>query len=239
MRPSVVGELRRTAGPVEDVVVLQDHVADGDRFFGDERNVAVGAADGEQPGEPVIDVRGGERVQMRVIPIGPLRHGFRNLVGEGVGISRRDMQHHVVGVALRAHMNAVRVQVERRCGELLRIEGDRLSLRRVLRVEEVLDGEAIESIVVMNDERFARIDFQGRRGVKTANRHLPVRGGAADQLIAVQQKVLDRYGHGVETRLALLRRKANFEHAILAREHHRLAEGRTNCRIEFSGGFLR
>ena len=141
LRPIGVVELRARAGAVEDVVVLKDHVPDRDRLLGDDREVAVGAPDREQAGEAVIDMRRGERVEVRVVPVGPLRHVGRHFVGVGVRRAGRHVEEDVVRIALGADVEAVGVEVERRLRQLRGIERHLLALRRVFRVVEVADGE--------------------------------------------------------------------------------------------------
>jgi hypothetical protein len=48
LRPVRVVELRKTIRAIEDEIVLQQHVSDGNAVLRDERQVAVRAADGEQ-----------------------------------------------------------------------------------------------------------------------------------------------------------------------------------------------
>ena len=137
-------------------------------------------------------------------------------------------------------MHAVDMQIERRRGHLSGVERHLLALRRVLRIEEIPDGEAGERVVEMDDQRLARKHLQGRRGVEIVARHLPVRRRAADQLIGEDEHVLDRLRHGIEAGLALLGDQPHLEHAVLAREHDRLAEvgpdrGIEACRSSPSG----
>src|SRR5262245_56338013 len=83
--PSHIVELRQAAGTVEDEVVLQRHVPDGNVFLRDERQVAVRSSDRQQSDETGIDVGRREPMQMTVIPIQSLRHVPWNVVGVGVG----------------------------------------------------------------------------------------------------------------------------------------------------------
>ena len=135
--------------------------------------------------------------------------------------------------------SAVGVQVERRRGQLLGIERHLLALRRVLRIEEVADGQAGQAVLEMDDQRLARKDLQRRRGIEIVARHLPVRRRAADHLIAEEQEVLDRRGDRVEAGLALMRGERHLEHAVLARQHDRLAELGPDRGIEGRFGVLR
>ena len=67
-----------------------------------------------RPAKPEINVGRGERVQVAVIPIGTLRHALGDVIGVGVRLAGRDVQHHIVGVTLGADMYAVNMQVDRR-----------------------------------------------------------------------------------------------------------------------------
>src|SRR5262249_39242171 len=51
--------------------------------------------------------------------------------------------------------------------------------------------------------------------------------------------VLDRLGYGIERCLALTGGEPDLEDAVLARQHHRFSELRSNCRIRSSLGSLR
>ena len=159
LRPVGVVELAASAGTVEDVVVLQHHVADRNPLLGDDRQAAVETADREQADHAEIDVRRRQHVQVAVIPVGALRVRLRDVVGVCVRSPRRHVQHHVVGVALGAHVQAVRVQVERRFSELLRIERHRLVLGDIGRTVEVADREAAQPVLEMHDQFFAREDL--------------------------------------------------------------------------------
>ena len=113
LRPGHIVELRQTAGAVEDEIVLKRHVADGNAFLRDERQVAVRSSDRKQSDEPGIDVRRGEPMKMTVIPVQSLRHVPGNVVGVRVGHPRREVQQHIVGISLRTDMGSVGVEIER------------------------------------------------------------------------------------------------------------------------------
>src|SRR5262245_22511034 len=51
LSPGRVVQLCKTIRATEDEIVLQQHVPDGNAVLCDERQIAVGAADREQPGE--------------------------------------------------------------------------------------------------------------------------------------------------------------------------------------------
>ena len=114
LRPVRIVELRQAAGAIEDEIVLQHHVPDGNAVLRDERQVAVRASDRKQADKTRIDLRRGEPVKMAVIPIRSLRHVFRDVIRVGIGHPGRDVQQHVVGIALRADVKAVDVKVQRR-----------------------------------------------------------------------------------------------------------------------------
>jgi hypothetical protein len=111
--PAQIVELRRTAGPVKDEVVLKRHVPDGNAFLRDERQVAVRSSDGKQTNQTRIDLRRSEPMKMTVIPVHSLRHVPRNVVGVGVGHPWRDVQQHVVGISPRTDMSSVGVEIDR------------------------------------------------------------------------------------------------------------------------------
>ena len=78
-----------------------------------QRQVAVGAPDRQQSGQAEIGLRRGEGMKVAMVPIRALRHVLRDLVGVGVGHPGRDVQHHVVGIALGTDVDAVNVKVDR------------------------------------------------------------------------------------------------------------------------------
>ena len=106
-------ELRQTTGTIEDEIVLKRHIPDGNVLLGDERQVAIGSSDGKQTDETGIDLRRSEPMQMTVIPVQPLRHVPGYVVGVGVGHTRRDVQHHVIGISPRTDVRAMRVEIYR------------------------------------------------------------------------------------------------------------------------------
>ena len=108
----------------------------------DQWEIPVSAPDREEASQPEIGVRCGERVQMAVIPIGALRQGSGNVIGVSVRHPGRNVQHHIVGIALGTDMRAVCVKVDWRRGHLRRIEWHLFALRRVSRIEEVADRQA-------------------------------------------------------------------------------------------------
>ena len=167
-----------------------------------------------RPARPAIDVRRREPVQMAVIPVRSLRHVPRDVVGVGVRHPRRDVQHHVVGISLRADVQPVRVEIQRRRGHLLRIDRNGLTLGRVLRAEEIADREAGQAVPEVDDQLFAGKHLQRRRRIEIAARRLAVRRRAADQLVVEQQEVLDRLGHRIERGLALPRGEPDFERRL-------------------------
>jgi hypothetical protein len=236
--PSRIVELRQTAGTVEDEVILKRHVADGNAFLRDERQVAVCPTDGKQTRETCVDVRRSEPMKMRVIPEHPLRHVPGEVVGVGVGHPWGDVQHHVVGVSPRTNVSPVGVEVDRRRGHLLRVDRDGLAVRRVLRTEVIADGQAGEAVLEMDDQPFAGKHMQRRRRIKIAARLPSVRRRAADHLIVEQKKVLHGCGDRIEVGLALPRGEPNFEDAVLALQRHRLAEFRSSGGIRSSLGGL-
>ena len=110
--PGQIVELRQTASAVKDKIVLQRHVPDGNVLLGDERQVAR-SPDRNQPHETLIDLRRREPMEMTVIPVQPLRHVPRDVVGVGVRHPRRDVQHDIVGISLRADVRAMGVEIYR------------------------------------------------------------------------------------------------------------------------------
>src|SRR5262249_26962530 len=112
LRPVRIVELCQTVRTVKDKVILERHVADGNVFLGDERQVAIRSSDRKQTSETDIDLRCSEPMKMTVIPVQPLRHVSGYVVGVGVGHSRRDVQHDVVGIALRTDMRSMRVEID-------------------------------------------------------------------------------------------------------------------------------
>ena len=111
--PAQIVELRQTASAVKDKIVLQRHVPDGNVLLGDERQVAVRSPDRKQTHETLIDLRRREPMEMTVIPVQPLRHVPRDVVGVGVRHPRRDVQHDIVGISLRADVRAMGVEIYR------------------------------------------------------------------------------------------------------------------------------
>ena len=176
---------------------------------------------------------------MTVIPIQSLRHVPGNVVGVGVGHAWRDVQQHVVGMSPRTDMCSVGVEIDRRGGHLLRVERNGLTLWRVLRSEVVLDGQAAEPVLEMDDQPFAGKYVQRGRRIEIAAGAVPVGRRAANHFIVEQEKVLDRRGYRIEGGLALPRGEADFEHAFLARQRHRLPEFRPDGGICTSLGSLR
>jgi hypothetical protein len=130
------------------------------------------------------------------------------------------------------------MQVEGGRGHLRRIKRHLLALGGIGGVEEILDGETGERVVEMDDQRLAREDLQRRRRIEIVPRSLAVGRRAADELIGKDEHVLHRLGHGIEASLALLGDQPYFEHAVLARERHRLAELGPHGRIEFGACLL-
>ena len=94
-------------------------------------------------------------MQVAVVPVGALRHVLRDVVNIGVGHAGGDVQHHVVGIALGADMDAVDMQVERRRRQLLGIARHRVAQLDVSRVEQILDGQSGEGIAEMHDQPLA------------------------------------------------------------------------------------
>ena len=52
-------------------------------------------------------------MEMTVIPVQPLRHVPRDVVGVGVRHPRRDVQRDIVGISLRADVRAMGVEIYR------------------------------------------------------------------------------------------------------------------------------
>ena len=67
----------------------------------------------KQTHETLIDLRRREPMEMTVIPVQPLRHVPRDVVGVGVRHPRRDVQHDIVGISLRADVRAMGVEIYR------------------------------------------------------------------------------------------------------------------------------
>jgi hypothetical protein len=149
------------------------------------------------------------------------------------------MQHDIVGIALRADVKSVRVQVDRRGGQLLGIERNGLALGDVLRAVIIPDGEAGQAVVQMDDQLLAGKHLQGGRGVKVLARRLAIGCRAADQLIVEEQEILDGRRHRIERGRALSRGEPDFEDATLGRERHRFLEVGSNGRIEGGARALR
>ena len=165
LRPTHIVDLCQSPRAIEDSVVLEHHVADRDTALRDERNVAVGPPDRKQTRQTVVDMRRRQPMQMTVIPVGALRHVLRDMVRVRVRHPGRDVQHDIVGVALGADVHAMNVQVDRRRGHHRGIERRILALRRVPRIEEILDHEALKRVLEMDDQRLARKYLQCRRGI--------------------------------------------------------------------------
>ena len=91
----------------------------------------------------------------------------------------------------------------------------------------------------MDDQPLAGKYLERGRWIKVAAGLLSVGRRATDYLVVEQKKVLDRRRYRVERRLALPCGEPNFEDAVLARQHDRLAELRPNCDIGFFVGALR
>ena len=204
----------------------------GMRFSRDERQVAVRASDGEQAGEARIDLRGGQRVQMAVVPVRPCGMFVGDIVRVGVRHARRDVQQNVVGISLRADVQAVDVEVERRRGQLLRVDRHRLALGRVLRAEVVPDGQVGEGVVRVDDQRLAGKHLQRRRRVEirrpTSSRPTPCRGSPRSRRAGSSGPASPPYRGWP----ALARGEPDLEHAVLARQRHGLTELGPNCRVE-------
>src|SRR5262249_1421314 len=172
-------EWRETAGTVKDEVVLKRHVADGNVFLRDERQVAVRSSDRQQSDETGIDVGRSEPMKMAVIPIQSLRHVPWNVLGVRVGHARREVQQHIVGSSPWTDMRSVGVEIDRRGGHLLRVERNGLTLWRVLRNEVVLDGQAAEPVLEMDDQPFAGKYVQRGRRIEIVAGAVPVGRRAA------------------------------------------------------------
>src|SRR6516162_7497193 len=67
----------------------------------------------KQTHETLIDLRRREPMEMTVIPVQPLRHVPRDVVGVGVRHPRRDVQHDIVRISLRADVRAMGVEIYR------------------------------------------------------------------------------------------------------------------------------
>src|SRR5262249_15077253 len=233
LRPAQIVELRQTAGAVKDEIVLQRHVPDGDAPLGDERQVAIRSPDRKQPHQTRIDLCRGEPMKVTVIPIQPLRHVPRDVVGVGVRHLWSDVQHDIVGISPRADVSSMRVKIYWRRGHLLRVEGNGLIFKRVSRNEVIPDGQAGEAVFEMDDQPFARKYLESGCWIEVAAGLLPVGCRATDPLVAEKEKVLDRGGYCIERCLALPCGEPNFEHAVLARQHDGLSELRPGCEIGF------
>ena len=128
-------------------------------------------------------------------------------------------------------MQPVRVKVQWGRGHLLRVDRNGLTLARVLRDEEIADGEAAQVIPEVDDQLFAGKYLQRRRRIEIAARRLAVRRAAANYLVLEEKEVLDRLGHRIQSCLALPRDEPDFEHAFLARQGDGLPKFRPNCEI--------
>jgi hypothetical protein len=91
----------------------------------------------------------------------------------------------------------------------------------------------------MDDQPFAGKHLERGRWIEVAAGLLSVGRRAMDDFVAEQKKVLDGRRYRVERRLALPCGKPNFEDAVFARQHDRLAELRPNCEIGFFVSALR
>jgi len=176
---------------------------------------------------------------MAVIPVHSLRHVPGDVIGVGVRHAWRDVQQHVVGISLRADVQPVRVKVQRGRGHLLRVDRNGLTLARVLRDEEIADGEAAQGVPEVDDQLFAGKYLQRRRRIEIAARRLAVRRAAANHLVVEEKEVLDRLGHRIQSCLALPRDEPDFEHAFLARQNNRLPKFWPNREIGSSLARLR
>ncbi len=165
LTPAVVVQLMALPVSVEHVVVLNRHVAHRNVVLRDEWQVAVGSTDLEQPRQAEIGLLGRHRVAVAVVPVQPVGHVLRHVVGVGVAHPGGDRQHHVVGVAGRTDVQTVGVQVERRLGERRRVDGHLTALGSHRRIVEVLDRQALKIVVVVHDQLLARVHPQCRRGI--------------------------------------------------------------------------
>ena len=100
------------------------HVADGNVVLRDQGQVAVGSADLQQPGQAHVGLLRGHRVAMAVVPVQAVGHVLRHGVVVGVAHPGRNRQQHVVGVARRADVQSVGVQVQRRFPQHGRVDRD-------------------------------------------------------------------------------------------------------------------
>ena len=107
---------------------------------------------------------------------------------------------------------------------MLRVEGDRLILGRVLRNKVIPDGQAAQAVFEMDDQPFAGKYLESGRWIEIAAGLLPVGCRAAEGLVVEKEKILDRCRDRVERCLALLCGEPNFEDALLARQNDTLSE---------------
>ena len=217
---------------VEHVVVLQRHVAHRHVVGRHRGQVAVRAADLEQAGQPGIGLLGGQGVPVAVVPVQPVRHVGRYVVGVGVAHPGGDVEQHVVGVAARADVHAVGVQVQRRRAQGRRVQRNLPAGLGEGRIVEVGDLQVLQVVVEVHDEPLPGVDPQGRGRIQVVPGSGAVRAAALDQRVAEHQEVRHRLGHRVEIDAALVRRQPHLQDAVLARQPDRLAErGRAALRI--------
>ena len=111
--PAQIVELRQTASAVKDKIVLQRMFRTGMCFSVTSGRLPSVRPTAKQTHETLIDLRRREPMEMTVIPVQPLRHVPRDVVGVGVRHPRRDVQHDIVGISLRADVRAMGVEIYR------------------------------------------------------------------------------------------------------------------------------
>ncbi len=209
---------------VEDVVVLNRHVAHGNVVLRDEREIAVGPPDLEQARQAVVGLHRRHGVAVAVVPVQPVGHGLGNVVGVRVAHAGRNREQHVVGVAVGTDVQPVGVQVERRLGEHRRVDRNLAARGRERRVVEVLDVQTRKIVVEMDDQFLAGIHPQCRRRIEVVALGGSVRAGALDEVVTEDKEIGDGFLHGVEVDRALVRRQPHLENPVLAGQPDRFLE---------------
>ena len=211
---------------VEHEVVLNRHVAHRNIVFADQGQIAVGSAYLEKTGKAVVGLLGRHRVAVAVVPVQPVGHRLGHVVGVRVAHPRRDRQQHIVGVARRADVQTVGVQVQRRLFEGGRVDRHVATLGRHGGVEEVLNVEARKIVVVVDDQLLAGFDAKRGTGIQVVALARTVGAGSLDQVEPVGHEVGDGLFDRVEVHRRLMCRQPDLEHAVLARQPDRLLERR-------------
>ena len=134
-------------------------------FCRDDRQIAIRSADFQQTGQTQVGLLCGQGVPVAVIPVQTVRHVGWHRVVVGVAHSGGDVEQHIVRIPVRAHVQPVGVQIQRRRSQGRWVDRDIAAGRGEGRIVEILDRQVLQIIVVVDDQPFAGFDVQGRRRV--------------------------------------------------------------------------